>query len=44
MAKPHDTRDHETFQEHPMLEERLAELLEIDDKTRVEIRFSEIIV
>ena len=43
MAKPHDTPDHQTWQEHPLVEELLAELQEIDAKARVEIRFYEII-
>ena len=43
MAKPHETRDHTTWQEHPMVTELLAELHEIDEKERVEIRFYEII-
>jgi len=43
MAKPHDTHNHEVFQEHPMITELLAELQEIDEKARVEIRFYEII-
>ena len=43
MAKPHDTQDLPTGQEHPMVKELLAELQEIDDKARVEIRFYEII-
>jgi hypothetical protein len=43
MAKPHDTRDPKTFQEHPMVKELLAELHEIDAKARVELRFYEII-
>ena len=43
MAKPHDTQDHQTWQEHPMVEELLAELQEIDDKMRIELRFYEII-
>lgn len=42
MAKPHHTRDHKPCQEHPMVTELLAELQEIDEKARVEIRFYEI--
>ena len=44
MAKPHDTPDHQTWQEHLLVEELLAELPEIDDKMRIEFRFYEIIV
>ena len=43
MAKPHDTQDHTTLQEQPLVKELLAELQEIDAKTRVEIQFYEII-
>ncbi len=43
MAKPHDTQDHTTLQERPLVKELLAELQEIDAKTRVEIQFYEII-
>ena len=43
MAKPHDTLDHQPWQEHPMVEELLAELHEMDEKARMEIRFYEII-
>jgi hypothetical protein len=43
MAKPHDTPDHPTGQEHPMVTELLAELHEIDAKARVELRFYEIL-
>ena len=39
MAKPHDTQNHEAFQEHPMVTELLAELQAIDEKRRVEARF-----
>jgi hypothetical protein len=44
MAKPHDTRTQEAFQEHPMVTELLAELQELDEKARVETRFYEVIV
>jgi hypothetical protein len=43
MAKPHDTPNHEVFQEHPMVTELLAELQTIDEKARVEVRFYELI-
>jgi hypothetical protein len=43
MAKPHDTQDYQTWQEHPMVEELLAELPEIDDKLRIALRFYEIV-
>ena len=43
MAKLHDTQDHTTLQEQPLVKELLAELQEIDAKTRVEIQFYEII-
>ena len=43
MAKPCDTGDSKTFQEHPMVKELLAELQKIDDKARVAIRFYETI-
>jgi len=43
MAKPHNTQDHQTWQEHPMVKALLAELQEIDETARVEIRFYEII-
>jgi hypothetical protein len=43
MAQPHDTHNHEVFQEHPMIKERLAELQTIDDTTRVAGRFYELI-
>jgi hypothetical protein len=43
MAKPHDTQDLKMVQEHPMVEELLAELQEIDEKARLESRFHEII-
>jgi hypothetical protein len=43
MAKPHDTQDHKTFQEHPMVKELLAELQAIDEKERVEALFYELI-
>jgi hypothetical protein len=42
MAKPHDTRDQETFQEHPMVKELLAELQAVDAKVRMEVRFYEL--
>jgi hypothetical protein len=41
MAKPHDTQDHTTLQEQPLVEELLAELH--DEKARLESRFYEII-
>jgi hypothetical protein len=43
MAKPHDTHNHEVFQEHPMITELLAELQAIEEKGRVEARFYELI-
>jgi hypothetical protein len=43
MAKPHDTQDHTTLQEQPLVEELLAELHEIDEKARLESRLYEII-
>ena len=43
MAKPHDTQDLPTGQEHLMVKELLAELHEMDEKARMEIRFYEII-
>jgi hypothetical protein len=43
MAKPHETQDHTTVQEQPLVKELLLELHEIDAKARVEIRFYEII-
>ena len=43
MAKPHETRDHKILQEHPMVTELLVELHEIEEKTRVELRFYEIL-
>ena len=43
MAKPHDTLDHQPWQEQPMVKELLAELHEMDEKARMEIRFYEII-
>ena len=43
MAKPHDTDNHEVFQEHPMIMELLAELQVIDEKGRVEAQFYELI-
>jgi hypothetical protein len=42
MAKPYERLDHEVSHEHPMVEELLAELQEIDEKARVEIRFYEL--
>jgi len=42
MAKPHDTQDHTTLQEQPLVEELLAELHEIDEKARVALRFHEV--
>jgi len=39
MAQPHDTKNHEVFQEHPMIIELLAELQAIEEKRRVEARF-----
>ena len=41
MAKPPNTRDQKTWQEHPTVKDLLAELQEIDEKARVEIRFYE---
>jgi hypothetical protein len=43
MAKSHETRDHKTWQEHPMVAELLAELHEIEAKARVQLRFYEIL-
>jgi len=43
MAKPHDTHNHEVFQEDPMVMELLAELQVMDEKGRVEARFYELI-
>jgi hypothetical protein len=43
MAKPHDTQNHEVFQEDPMVTELLAELQAMDEKARVEARFYELI-
>jgi hypothetical protein len=43
MAKPHETRHQEAFQEHPMVTELLAELQAIDEKAMVEARFYEMI-
>jgi hypothetical protein len=42
MARQHDTRDQEVFQEHPIVKELLEELQEIDDKARVEVRLCEV--
>lgn len=39
MAKPHDPRHQAAFQEHPLVEELLAELQVIEDKEQVEGRF-----
>ena len=39
MAKPHDPRHQAAFQEHPLVEELLAELQTIEDKEQVEGRF-----
>jgi hypothetical protein len=43
MATPHETQDHQTWQEPPLVEELLAELQEIDDKLSIELRFYETI-
>ena len=43
MATPHDTHNHEVFQEHPMITELLTELQAIDEKDKVEARFYELI-
>ena len=43
MAKLHDTQDHTTLQEQPLVKELLAALHEIDEKARAEIGFYEII-
>jgi hypothetical protein len=43
MAKPHETQDHTTLQEQPLVEELLAALHESDEKARIESRFYEII-
>ena len=39
MAKPHDTHNHEVFQDHPMITELLAELQVIEEKRKIEARF-----
>ena len=39
MAKPHDTQNHEVFQEDPMVTGPPAELQAMDGKARVEARF-----
>jgi hypothetical protein len=39
MAKPHETHNHEVFQEDPMVTELLAELQVIEEKGRVEACF-----
>ena len=39
MTKPHETKTHEVFQDHPMIIELLAELQAIEEKGRVEARF-----
>ena len=39
MAQPHDTHNHEVFQEDPMVTELLAELQAMDEKARVEAQF-----
>jgi hypothetical protein len=38
MAKPHDTRNQEAFQEHPLVTELLAALPAIEENARVEVR------
>jgi hypothetical protein len=43
MAKPHDTQNHEVFQEDPMVTELLAELQAMDEKARVEAQFYELV-
>ena len=43
MAKPHETRDHKTLREHPIVAALLAELHEIEEKARVELRFYEVL-
>ena len=43
MAKPYDTHDHQTSQEHPMVEELLAELPESNDNLMIAFRFDPII-
>jgi hypothetical protein len=43
MAKPYASLHREVAHEHPMVKELLAELQEIDEKARVEIRFYELI-
>ena len=43
MSKPHDTQNHEVFQEHPMITELLAEWQAIEEKGRVEARFYNLI-
>ena len=43
MAKPYASLNREVAHEHPMVKELLAELQEIDEKARVEIRFYELI-
>jgi len=39
MATPHDIRDQEAFEEHPLVTELLVELQAIEEKTRVAVRF-----
>ena len=39
MAKPHNTREPEVLQEHPMVKTLLAELQAIDDRRQWEDRF-----
>jgi hypothetical protein len=43
MAKPYTSLRREGTHGHPMVKELLAELQEIDEKARVEIRFYELI-
>ena len=43
MAQPHDTHNHEVFQEDPIVTELLEELQAMDEKDRVEARFYELI-
>jgi len=43
MAKPHETHDHTTWQEQPLVKGLWAELHEIDAKARVERHFYEIL-
>ena len=39
MAKPPETQDHTTWQEQPLVEELLAELLAIEERRQCTVRF-----